>query len=137
MNKITNCDELLIYRSSLLNREFDYFQTIKNDLSEERGAGQIFMRNSRIIRPAQCCEVGYGTNTILYELSFDPDGKMSEREICRVCPQKNKHFGLSLHTFNFVDNVFVVDGHDNKNLYKISRFIAPVLDKIWKCSKNH
>ncbi len=129
--------ELQIYRSKTLNEKFELFQTIKNTLNEERGAGQIFIDKSRIIRPAQCCEGGYGTCTIFYELSFDSDGIITEREICRLYPQQKKHYGLSLHTFNFIDNLCVVDGHDNKNLYWVSRYISPVLDRIWKSSKNH
>ena len=116
-----------IYKSNNLLGKYALSQTILNDNCEERGAGQIFRRNCKIIRPAQCCEGGYGKMLIFYNLEFI-NGEICETELCRLKPQRLKKNGLSLHTFNVKNGLCVVDGHDYKNLRNLSRWIAPFLN---------
>ena len=91
--------ELYIYRAEELMGKYRCIQKIENLRCEERGAGAIFVEDNQLIRPAQCCEGGYGREVILYELNRDDDG-FNEIEIGRVIPDKSAKTGGILHTFN-------------------------------------
>ena len=112
-----------IYKSNDLFGKYALFQTILNESCEERGAGQIFRRNGKIIRP------GYGKMLIFYNLEFI-NGEICETELSRLKPQRLKKNGLSLHTFNVKNGLCVVDGHDYRNVRWLSRIISPLLKRI-------
>lgn len=118
-----------IYKSNDLLGKYVLFQTILNERCEERGAGQIFRRNGKIIRPAQSCEGGYGKMLIFYNVGFI-NGIIFETELFRLKPQSLKNNGLSLHTFNVKNRLCVVDGHDYRNVRWLSRIISPLLKRI-------
>lgn len=96
---------LQIYESDKLTGPYVRSAEIANSFCEERGAGAVFQRDGRFIRPAQCCEGDYGKGVILYDI----DGN-TEREIARYVPESGKKNGLGLHTFNQCDGLTVVDG---------------------------
>lgn len=101
---------LLIYKSDKLLGDYKYFQTIDNDKCEERGAGFIHIDGQgRLIRPAQCCEGGYGKAVVLYQLQLK-DGLFTETEIDRIEPDESAPYGSVLHTFNNMNGLYVVDG---------------------------
>lgn len=115
-----------VYRSKKLTGPYEFINSINNDKCEERGAGMVFSVDQNIIRPAQCCEGGYGLGVIFYKLTIN-NNDIQEEEICRLYPDHNQKRGLSLHTFNSYGELSVVDGLDYKNAFKISRIIAPRL----------
>lgn len=101
---------LLIYKSDSLLGDYHYFQTIENDKCEERGAGFIYIDGQgRLIRPAQCCEGGYGKAVVLYHLQLRDD-KFLETEIGRIEPDENARYGSVLHTYNYMNGLYVIDG---------------------------
>ncbi len=100
---------LYVYKSENLKGNYRCIQEIKNIRCEERGAGLIYVEGSRMIRPAQCCEGGYGKEVILYELCKDKNG-FKEIEIERVVPDRQAQKGSILHTFNKMEGIVVVDG---------------------------
>lgn len=100
---------LKIYSSHSLAGPFREIQEIKNEFREERGAGRFISINGLLIRPAQCCEGGYGRNVIFYEMSIK-DGFFLEKEIIRLQPEKNMRNGLGLHTYNHMNGIAVIDG---------------------------
>lgn len=118
-----------VYKSDTLLGKYECIQTIVNDYCEERGAGQIYTENGVIIRPAQCCEGGYGKMLINKQIKIE-DNKIKETEINRYKPIRSKKNGLSLHTFNKENGLCVVDGHDYKNCRIVSRIVAPILKRI-------
>lgn len=118
---------LYIYRSEELKGDYKYIQKIENTRCEERGAGLIYVEDNRMIRPAQCCEGGYGREVILYELCKEESG-FKEEEIRRVIPDRRAKTGSVLHTYNKKDGIVVVDGWAYQNphiasLYKKMRRI--------------
>lgn len=117
---------LSIYSASSLFGPYQEIQVISNVHNEERGAGEIFMEDGRIIRPAQCCEHRYGEAVIFYELVLK-DGYFEEREISRLLPDEKKKNGMLLHTYNCKDGVGVVDGYD---------YIYPIWRKIFDTLLN-
>lgn len=122
---------LKVYKSRNLCTTFDFFYELQNSKCEERGAGKVFCAGDMIIRPAQCCEGGYGTMLIFYRMDIS-DNAIKEVEIGRLYPNLRSKNGLSLHTFNIVNDLCVVDGHDYKHVWRISRLIAPLIDKMLK-----
>ena len=115
-----------VYKANTLLGKYEYIQAIVNDYCEERGAGQIYTENGVIVRPAQCCEGGYGKMLINKQIIVK-NGNIMETEINRYKPNRSKKNGLSLHTFNKERGLCVVDGHDYKNCRIVSRFVAPFI----------
>jgi len=113
-----------VYTSDNLLSGWQEMQVITNDLDVERGAGQILKWNDRWIRPVQNCEGEYGEDTIFYELHF-VDGRFKEEYVSRLEPMHNMDKGITLHTFNVMNGLCVIDGND---FYHPS--IARVLKKI-------
>lgn len=112
---------LFIYRSKELMGKYEYIQKIENSRCEERGAGLIYMENGHLIRPAQCCEGGYGKEVILYELCKDAEG-VKEVEIERVIPDRGARKGSILHTYNKMGGYIVVDGWAYNNPFMASLY---------------
>ena len=121
---------LSVYRSDELCGKYQLVQTITNERKEERGAGLIWKEDGYYVRPAQCCEGGYGSMLIMYRLDII-NGSIKESELYRYKPSRCSKNGLSLHTYNKMGNICVVDGHDYKNVRLLSRIIAPIIKKIY------
>lgn len=101
--------KLYIYQADALLGDYKLVQVIENLKCEERGAGMIFTEKGRLIRPAQCCEGGYGKEVILYDLQRDHSG-FEEKEIGRVIPDRKSRNGNILHTYNKMNGWVVIDG---------------------------
>lgn len=101
--------KLYIYKSDSLCGHYELFQVIDNTKCEERGGGEIFQENGRLIRPAQSCEGGYGREVIFYELNIN-DAGFNEKEIERLIPDRSAKYGNVLHTFNKMNGWVVIDG---------------------------
>lgn len=101
--------KLYIYQADALFGDYKLVQVIDNPKCEERGAGLIYKDDSRLIRPAQCCEGGYGKDVILYDLQRDHSG-FEEKEIGRVIPDRKSRNGNILHTYNKMNGWVVIDG---------------------------
>ena len=103
--------ELRVFKSDKFLGSYSYLYSIKNDLCEERGAGNIFKVGNTIYRPAQCCEGGYGKAIIIYEMLFD-NGKIEEREVFRFSGKVCKKWGVGMHQFHTDEGMTVVDGQE-------------------------
>lgn len=119
--------KLDIFCSNSLLGEYHYLQSILNIKCEERGAGQIFFENNRIVRPAQCCEGGYGKSVIFYEL-IKENGFFKEKELYRLQHNPKEKNCSILHTYNSVKDLIVIDGFSYKyprisRAYKLIRRI--------------
>ena len=101
--------KLYIHQADALFGDYKLVQVIENLKCEERGAGMIFTEKGRLIRPAQCCEGGYGKEVILYDLQRDHSG-FEEKEIGRVIPDRKSRNGNILHTYNKMNGWVVIDG---------------------------
>ena len=101
--------KLYIYQTDALLGDYKLVQVIDNPKCEERGAGLIYKDDSRLIRPAQCCEGGYGKEVILYDLQRDYSG-FGEKELGRVIPDRKSRNGNILHTYNKMNGWVVIDG---------------------------
>lgn len=102
---------LEIYSADSLFGPYSHLQTIDNELRLERGAGMIWHEGDTIIRPAQNCENGYGTNLLFYRMKLQEDGTFSENLEYEYYPDKNHPRSRAFHTFNEKDGYVVVDGN--------------------------
>ncbi len=93
---------------------YRYMQTIVNNRREERGAGNVYINDTSIIRPAQVCENGYGRGIVLYKLKL-LNNKFKEQELGRIVGGFWKHWGLGIHQIHSYNGITVIDGRDFKN----------------------
>lgn len=126
---------LEIYSADTLFGPYSHRQTIDNELRLERGAGMIWHEGNTIIRPAQNCENGYGTNLLFYRMKLQDDGTFSEKLEYEYHPDKNHPRSCAFHTFNEKDGYVVVDG--NAYVYpRWSKFFNGMKDCVISIMKH-
>ena len=109
-DRIRSDTHLMVYTAESLTGPYTLLQTIVNDRKVERGAGSIFRtEDGRWIRPTQSCERKYGECVLLNELKYE-NGLFSERCLSRIEPDESKPNSHSLHTFNAMGDLCVIDG---------------------------
>ena len=64
--------------------EFQPGGVVASDVRVARGAGSVFERSGRLIRPSQDCSVSYGHALVLNEIVSLHEPQYRERTICRV-----------------------------------------------------
>ncbi len=92
------------------------------DVRRSRPAGQLFHREGRLYRPAQCCAPTYGAAVIFNEvLVLDPE-HYRERQVSRLDPTWDPNLD-GCHTFNAAGGKQVLDVHgiplDSKNRMRV------------------
>lgn len=109
-NRIRSDTHLLVYTAVSLAGPYTHLQTIVNVRNVERGAGSVFRtEDGRLIRPTQSCEKKYGECVLLKELKYE-NGLFSEQCLSRIEPDESKPHSHSLHTFNSMGDLCVIDG---------------------------
>ena len=78
-----------------------------------RNAGEVFMVNGQLYRPAQDCTQCYGHGVILQRICIK-DGKWSFEDVNRIYPNSFK-YNQGLHTFNNYKGLTVIDGRGYRN----------------------
>jgi hypothetical protein len=102
-------DELAIFYSDSLFgpwREHP-LNPVKSDCRSARPAGRIILGNSKLLRPAQDCENGYGSGLVWLEIEELTTNSFKERQIAHWPGVAAKAQGL--HTFNADSGIFVID----------------------------
>lgn len=74
------------------------------DSNIARNAGEVFMHDGILYRPAQDCNEGYGRGIVLQRI----DDKWTCENVCAFYPNTQK-YNLGLHTFNLHDGLIVID----------------------------
>jgi hypothetical protein len=82
---------------------------IVTDVRRSRGAGKLFRRNGRLIRPAQDCSVRYGYACQLNEIEILTRTEYRERPVQRIQPDWAPGL-IGTHTVNSNDELEVIDG---------------------------
>lgn len=100
-----------IYKSDSLFGPYVLIQTLSSDKCNERGAGEIFHKDSTLIRPCQDCEHIYGKAVIFKRLVLE-NGVFEEITDGLLESDPSKRNGQSLHTFNKKEGICVIDGTD-------------------------
>ena len=103
-------DELAIYYSQSLVGRWSphHLNPVKSDCRSARPAGRIVQCGDRLLRPAQDCEIAYGTSLVWLEIEELTPKHFSERKIARWRGNTVMN-AKGLHTFNREEEVGVID----------------------------
>lgn len=105
-------DELhLFYSDDLFTTEWVSHpcNPIVTDVSRARPAGKIYMKENIVYRPSQDCSGMYGKAININQITTLSETEYSESLVTKILPDKSKGI-IGTHTFNFSDNIIVVDG---------------------------
>lgn len=111
-----------VFKSSSSLSGYKLFQKIEFSDNIARGAGNVFVYEGRIIRPAQVCNNAYGEGLCFQELTII-DGKVNLKEIKRLKPL-TREYPNGFHTYNVYGNKVIIDGY---------RYRSPLLRVVCKC----
>jgi hypothetical protein len=105
-------NNLFIYHSDSLWGEWTShsLNPVKTDIRGSRMAGNIFLKDGKMIRPAQNGLKRYGGSVIFYEILTLSENEFEERTVCEILPEKSRPFSDAFHTINFSDTTITVDG---------------------------
>ena len=81
---------------------------IVSDVRRARGAGRIFQRDGKLIRPSQDCSITYGYGFDLNEIVALSESTYHERTVTSVRPDSRKRI-LATHTYANQGDLTVVD----------------------------
>ncbi|MEP7041492.1 MAG: hypothetical protein ABI843_00430 [Dokdonella sp.] len=121
-------DELFLFHSnSLLGPWLPHpCNPVVSDVGRARPAGALFLRDGRLIRPAQDCAVNYGRAVVFNEVIELSPQRYRERALGRL--DAAWYPGLhGCHTYNASGRIEVVDGkfHARKNAVRCGRDRQP------------
>lgn len=84
---------------------------VKEDISSSRSAGEIFMHNDAIYRPAQDCARSYGAAIVLNKIITLNVDEFAEAEQTEITPNQLGKYPLGLHNISSIGkNLTVIDG---------------------------
>jgi hypothetical protein len=89
---------------------------IVSDVKSSRPAGKIFLKNGKIIRPAQNSSVRYGYGLSFNEIITLNENEYEERQISQILPEWDKKIG-GTHTFNQAGDLTVIDAWGLRNKF--------------------
>lgn len=117
-----NGDTLTAY-----SKDGELKQRISFPSNTARNAGDWFVVDNRVYRPAQDCNSGYGKAVILQEVTNE-DGSFVFKDVRRVASTHPK-FTTGCHTFNNYKGLTIVDVHGwrRPRLVKVVRSIKTLL----------
>ena len=102
---------LFVYYSDSPTGEFapHALNPVKTDIRNSRGAGEIFMHNGKLIRPAQDSAVTYGKAIVLNEIVDLTPASFLERAIGRIEADPMWEYDKGIHTINACGNKTLID----------------------------
>ncbi len=103
--------ETFLFFADTLDGEWNYHpqNPICSDVRRARGAGNLFRRGEKLIRPAQDCSIRYGYAIVLNEVLTLTRERYAERELEVILPRWRA--GLDgTHTINATEFIEVIDG---------------------------
>jgi hypothetical protein len=103
--------ETLLFYTERLDGEWRYHPAnpICSDARRARGAGALFYRGNRLIRPSQDCSVRYGHAIVLNEIVRLTTTEYAERPLETILPDWQPGL-LGTHTLNSNECYEVIDG---------------------------
>jgi hypothetical protein len=105
-------DELFLFMSERLEGPYRPHpgNPIVSDVRRSRPAGQLFLKEGKLIRPAQCCVPVYGAATVFNQVTTLSPTHYSERPISRLDPDWAPSLD-GCHTYNKARTLEVLDAH--------------------------
>ncbi len=108
---------------------FNKIGNISFDMEIARNAGDFFMLNGKLFRPAQDCSEVYGGAVIIQEITKDDKGFHFKNVKRLDCTPSN--YTLGFHTFNYYKGMAVFDanGLRRPKLARIIRIIRKIINR--------
>lgn len=108
---------------------FNEIGNITFDKEIARNAGDFFMLNGKLFRPAQDCSEVYGGAVIIQEITKDDKGFHFRNVKRLVCTPSN--YTLGFHTFNYYKGMAVFDanGLRRPKLARIIKIIQKIINR--------
>lgn len=124
--------KLIIHYSDCLKGPYHSHKQnpFKNSLFGCRPAGNIFKFLDSNYRPTQNCTDYYGGSIVINKINVLNENEFSEEHVFEIKPEQISNNIKGIHTINFIDNVFVIDG-----LRKIFSPFDQLKFKFYKYSK--
>ena len=126
-------DHLKIFYSNDLFGDFKA-HPINNIKTNARNAGNIFIRNNILYRPAQICTPSYGYGIALYKINKISTIEYDEELIKTYNPDWFPEL-TGCHTFNICDNLLITDGRlriKSPNMKQVNS----INGKVYKSTDN-
>ncbi|MFM7621066.1 MAG: hypothetical protein ACKO47_05625 [Alphaproteobacteria bacterium] len=124
-----NEDLYLAYAKSLNDQFIDHPQNpIKSDLTNARCAGNLFIDNEKLYRPAQNCQKTYGHSLVINEIKILSPTNFSEEKIIEILPDNFFPYNQGIHTINHHKNLIIVDG--KKVVFLLAKPLIAIIRKI-------
>jgi hypothetical protein len=99
----------LFYTDDLINGSWKSHPSnpIVSDIRKARSAGNIFLKDNKIIRPSQNSSLGYGNSIVLNEIFFDEEN-YNEILLEKIQPDWSSKI-TGLHTIQFDSGLTIID----------------------------
>ena len=103
-------EEVFLYKSESIFGPYEATsqKPFEIERSCSRPAGNFFVSDGVMYRPAQNCASRYGAGISIMKCKLDRS-EIEEEKVIDLTPQSWK-YGLGLHTLNFADGLCVIDG---------------------------
>lgn len=103
-------DELFLFMSAELEGPYNPHpgNPIVSDVRRSRPAGQLFVRDGKLIRPAQCCTPVYGAAIVFNEVTELGPLAYAERQVSQLYPDWSRVLD-GCHTYNRAGDLEVLD----------------------------
>jgi len=101
----------IAFANSLFDEFFTHPQNpVKTDIGNARPAGNLFVINDKIYRPAQNCSKTYGGSIIINEIKILNSTNFKEEKVFEIKPSSTDLFNQGLHTISHHNSLTLIDG---------------------------
>lgn len=124
-----NKNHLQVYSVDTVNWKMDEqpIQDICFEGNIARNAGNVFMIDGVMYRPAQDCNKGYGHGVVIQQMRY-ADGQFSLKDV-RTYSSDIPKFDMGYHTFNRMNGLIVIDAHGHR--FKMANKVVSSFYELW------
>lgn len=135
-DKISTNERLNIWYSE--NLKGPYISHVNNpvkvDIRSSRSAGNPFLLDGKLLRPAQDCSIGSGRRITINEVLKLTPNEFVESEYAILNPATSSKFSDGMHTFCVTDGAIIVDG--KRECFIWQAFASKLSGKLSKLVKK-
>jgi len=119
----------IAFANSLFDEFFNHPKNpVKIDKSNARPAGNLFMINNKIYRPAQNCSKTYGGSIIINEIKILDSKNFHEEKVFEIKPSPSDLFNQGLHNISYHNSLTLVDG--KRSYFLLTKPLIALIRKI-------
>ena len=106
---------------------------VKTDIRSSRPAGNLFLFEGKLLRPAQDCSIRSGSRIFMNQVTKLTPSEFEEEEYAILSPASSSKFHKGMHTFSVTDDAIIVDG--KRECFVWQAFVRKLSKKIKNISK--